>query len=144
MEHMPGGHPNARHPRDTRADPVIAAAIEQGYLDSDEAYILPAEFPSHAVANEIRLSVNRSANWQGLSPGCRVTDLDGNRCYDPKGPGGCATDPDSPHLVHLKLWSKKNGRTHVFRQTGGDPAKLKYNPWARKGPRYDDSGCRVG
>lgn len=138
---MPGGHPNARHPADTRADPLIAHAIAQGYLDTGEPYTVPATWPSHQAANEVRLSLNRSARRQNLSPGAWVTDHDGNQCNPLKNP--CPA-PDGPHLVKIKLWTKNQGRTHVFRQTGGDPARLKYNPWRRKSPRYDDRGQRSG
>lgn len=136
---MPGGHPNARHAADTRADPVIAYAIEHGYLDSGEVFRVP--MPDHDAANEGRLSVNRSCKRQNLSPGAWVDDQDGQQCNPLKSP---CQDPDAPHFTSFKLWNKNGGRTHVFRQTGGDPAKLKYNPWMRKSPRYDDQGQRSG
>jgi hypothetical protein len=138
---MPGGHPNARHPADTRADPVIADVIAQGYMDSGEVYTIGRAWPTHAAANEVRLSVNRSARRQNLSPGCWVTDQDGQKCNPLQNP---CQDPDAPHYVKLRLYSKDSGRTHIFRQSGGDPAKLKYNPWTRKKPRYDNSGNRIG
>lgn len=133
---MPGGHPNARHPADTSADPVIARMIEAGYLGNDTPYDIP--MPDHDSANRGRLSVNRSARRQNLSPGAWVADEAGERCVPP-----CAA-PEAPHYLRVKLWPKTAGRGHVFRQTGGDPAKLKYNPWARTGPRFDDQGERNG
>lgn len=132
---MPGGHPNARHPADTRADPIIAKMLADGYLDTGESrdYLLP----SHDAANQVRLSFNRSARRQNFSPGAWVASEDGQPCDPRKHP--CPA-PDSPHYARLKLWAKNAGRTHIFRQTGGDPSQLKYNPWARKGRRYDDTG----
>ena len=119
---------------DTRADPVIAHAIEQGYLDSNEVFTVPG-MASHDIANDGRLSVNRAARRRNLSPGAWVADQDGNPCYQD------CQDPDAPHLVKFRLWSKNTARTHVFRETGGDPSKLKYNPWtSHKRVRHDDSG----
>jgi hypothetical protein len=129
---MPGGHPNARHPADTRADPIILKILESGYLDSGESYDIP--MPTHDAANEGRLSVNRSARRQNLSPGAWVADGQGERCYK-----DCA-DPGAPHYLRVKLWAKDQARTHIFRSTQGDPAKLKYNPFARKTRRYTDQG----
>lgn len=121
-------------PADTRADPVIADALDTGYLDSDAVYTIPG-FPDHATANEGRLSVNRSARRQNLSPGAWVTDQDGQPCYK-----DCQA-PSAPHEVHFRLWSKDRARTHVFRQSGGDPANLKYNPWtSHRTRRFSDDG----
>ena len=90
---------------------------------------------SHDVANDGRLSVNRAARRRNLSPGAWVADQDGNPCYQD------CQDPGAPHLVKFRLWSKNTARTHIFRQTGGDPAKLKYNPWtSHKRIRHDDAG----
>ena len=128
---MPGGHPNARHPADTRADPIVAKLVADGYLNSGEAFDIP--MPTHDAANEGRLSFNRSARRQNLSPGAWVADQAGEPCRH-----DCA-DPEAPHYLRVKLWAKDKGRGHIFRQSGGDPGKLKYNPWAR-GKRYSDSG----
>lgn len=134
---MPGGHPNARHPADTTADPVIAHAIQAGYLDSGNPFDIP--MPDHESANRGRLSVNRSARRQNLSPGAWVAGSDGEPCKPP------CPDPGAPHYTRFRLWSKNAGRTHVFRESGGDPAKLKYNPWtSHKRQRYDDSGKPPG
>jgi hypothetical protein len=133
---MPGGHPNARHEADTRADPIIARMIELGYLGSGEPFDIPMQ--DHDSANEGRLSVNRSARRQNLSPGAWVADQHGERCYK-----DCA-DPGAPHYLRVKLWPKDAARSHIFRESGGDPAKLKYNPWQRKTPRYSDQGQLPG
>jgi hypothetical protein len=136
---MTGGHPNARHPADTRADPLIEYAIANGYLNSDESVYVP--MPSHEAANQGRLSVNRSIRRQNLGGGARVEDKDGQPCNPLKNP---CQDESAPHYTSFRIWSKERTRTHVFRATGGDPAKLKYNPWRRKGVKYDDSGRRTG
>lgn len=134
---MPGGHHNARHPADTRADPVIDHALEGGYLGSGEPFDIP--MPDHDSANQGRLSVNRAARRRNLSPGAWVADQHGNPCYK-----DCA-DPSAPHYTRFRLWPKNEARTHVFRQTGGDPSKLKYNPWtASKRVKYDDQGQLPG
>lgn len=135
---MPGRHPNARHKADTSADPIIALAIERGYLNQDVPFDVP--MPNHEAANKGRLSVNRSARRQNLSPAAWVAGEDGEPCNPAKSP---CPDPEAPHYVRFRLWAKDAGRVHVFRQSGGDPANLKYNPWARKGPRYDDTGQQV-
>ncbi len=129
---MPGGHPNARHPADTRADPVIDYAIDRGYLGSGEAFDIP--MPTHDAANQGRLSVNRAARRRNLSPSAWVADAQGEPCYR-----DCA-DPTAPHYTRFRLWRKDDARTHVFRTSGGDASKLKYNPWRRKTRRYTDSG----
>jgi len=119
---------------DTRADPVIADAVKRGYVDSDAVYVIP-DFTSHAAANEGRLSVNRSARRQNLSPGAWVADQDAEPCKQD------CQDPDSPHSVRFRLWSKDKARTHVYHQSGGKPENLKYNPWqSHRTRRFDDSG----
>ncbi len=121
-------------PADTRADPVIADALDRGYLDSDAVYTIPG-LPTHDAANEGRLAVNRSARRQNLSPGAWVADDTGERCYK-----DCA-NPQAPHQVRFRLWSKDKARTHVFRQSGGNPENLKYNPWtSHRTRRYSDQG----
>jgi hypothetical protein len=136
---MPSRHAGKPLPKaDTRADPVIQHALDQGYLDSGEPFTVPG-MPDHQSANEGRLSVNRAARRRNLSPGAWVADQDGNPCYQD------CQNPDAPHLVKFRLWSKNAARTHVFRETGGDPGKLKYNPWtSHKTVRHDDSGQLPG
>ena len=54
-------------------------------------------------------------------------------------------DPAAPHYTRFRLWPKNEARTHIFRQTGGDPANLKYNPWtASKRVKHDDQGKLPG
>lgn len=132
---MPGGHPNARHPADTRADPIVAKMVADGYLNTGESFDIP--MPTHDAANEGRLSFNRSARRQNLSPGAWVAGEDGEPCNAAKNP---CPDPDGPHYLRAKLWHKDRGRGHIFRESGGDPAKLKYNPWDRKTRKFSDSG----
>ena len=124
---------------DTRADPIIEDALAKNYLESDEAYSLA--MPSHELANTARRLIGNAARRRNLSAPAWVTDQDGQQCLDGwKGAPPCA-DPEAPHYMQFKLWSKDKGRTHVFRATGGDPANLKYNPWQRnRTRRYDDSG----
>jgi hypothetical protein len=131
---MSGRHPKAMIQADKRADPVIEDALDKGYLDTDAAYDVPG-LASHAIANDARLSVTRAARRANLSPAAWVADEAGNPCYK-----GCPA-PDSPHMVRFKLWSKDKARGHVFQQSGGDPANLRYNPWtAGRNRRYSDSG----
>jgi hypothetical protein len=74
----------------------------------------------------------------GVSCAAWVTDADGEPCYR-----SCA-DPSAPHGVHFRLFPKNASRRFVTEQAGGDPAKLKYNPWKRKsGPRFDDNGVPI-
>ena len=122
------------HQADTRADPVIQDALDRGYLDSDAVYVIPG-FPTHDAANEGRLSVNRSARRQNLSPGAWVTDDAGDPCHK------ACQDPSAAHQVRFRLWSKDKARSHVFRESAGDPANLKYNPWtSHRTRRFSDSG----
>lgn len=128
-----GRHPASWAQADRRADPVIEDALNKGLLDSGTPYSI-AGFESHDAANEGRKAVNRSARRQNISPACWVADSDGGYCYK-----NCK-NADAPHSVHFRLWSKNAARTHVFQESGGDPANLKFNPWAqgRKKKRDDD------
>lgn len=135
---MAGRHPAALRPADHRADPVIEDAVAKGYLESGLVYAIPG-FKTHNAAVEGRLSVTRSAKRQNLSAACWVADQDGTQCYK-----DCA-DPRAPHQVHFRLWTKESARAHIFRQTGGDPANLKYNPWTQhRTRRFGDDGSRPG
>jgi hypothetical protein len=134
---MSGHHPKALVQADKSADPLIEHALKTGHLDSDAAYDVPGA-PSHAIAYKSMGAIFRAARRQNLSPAAWVADQDGNPCWK-----NCA-DPDAPHMVRFKLWSKDKARAHVFRQSGGDPANLRFNPWeAGRNPRYDDSGNQV-
>ena len=131
---MSGRNPKAMVQADTRADPVVQDALDKGYLDSEAVYDIPG-FPTHDAANEGRKSVNRSARRQNLSPGSWVADEAGEPCYQ-----NCQ-DPSAPHSVKFRLWSKDKARSHVFRQSGGNPENLKYNPWtSHRTRRFGDSG----
>lgn len=131
---MSGRHPAAMGQPDKRADPVIEDAVQQGYVDSERVYVIPG-FATHSAANEGRLSVSRSAKRRNLGSPAWVADQDGQPCYK-----DCA-DPAAPHKVHFRLWSKDKARAHVFRQSGGDPSNLKYNPWkGNRNRRFSDSG----
>lgn len=133
---MSGLHPAKMRPADKRGDPYIADALAKGYLDSGQAYIIRG-FPGHELAVEGRTAVNRSSRRQNIGPACWIADEAGERC-GPK-TSDCAA-LDAPHQVHFKLWSKDRARDHVFRESGGDPNRLKYNPWAGRTRRLDDSG----
>jgi hypothetical protein len=118
---------------DTRADPIISHMVDTGYLGGEQSLDIPLE--SHDAANEGRLSVNRAARRRNLSPGAWVANEAGEPCR-----ADCP-DPGAPHYLRVRLWAKNLARTHVFRETGGDPSKLKYNPWtSHKKPRHDDDG----
>jgi hypothetical protein len=122
---------------DTSADPVVEDALAKGYLGTGQVYSIPG-FTTHDAANNGRLSVSRAVRRRNLSAGIWVADQDGQQCYT------ACQDPSAPHSVHFRLWSKDEARAHVFQQTGGDPANLKYNPWERgRRQAYDDAGNPV-
>lgn len=131
---MAGRHPRQLIPADTRADPVIDDALAKGYLESGGVYTIPG-FATHAAANAGRISVSRSARRKNISAAAWVTDEAGTQCYKD------CIDPQGVHMVQFRLWTKNSARAHIFQQTGGDPANLKYNPWNRhKTRRFDDEG----
>ena len=124
-------------PRDERAHPVINDALDKGYLDTGAEYPIDG-MNSHDSANEARKSVRLAAQHLNVSAAAWVVDQDGNPCFK-----ACA-DPQAPHGIRFRIHSKDAAREHVVRQSGGDPAKLKYNPFARgQGPVVDDSGRRI-
>jgi hypothetical protein len=124
-------------PRDERAHPVVNHAIELGYLDTGAEYAVD-NLTSHDAANEARLSINRAGTHLNVSTPSWVVDQDGHPCYK-----GCA-DANAPHGVRFRIHSKAAARAHLVHQTGGDPAKLKYNPFQRgSGPVLDDHGNRL-
>lgn len=121
-------------PPDRRADPVVDDAVDKGYVDSEAVYQVPG-FATHAAANEGRLSVNRSAHRRNLGSACWVTDEAGEPCYRD------CKDPQAPHQLRFRLHSKNRAREHVYRQSGGKPENLKYNPWKKDSARrFDDDG----
>lgn len=134
---MAGRHPRGMTPRDERAHGVLQDALDTGYLDTGAIYQID-NLESHEAANEARLSVNRGGHHLNVSTPCWVVDQVGEPCYK------SCKDPDAPHGVRFKLHGKDAARRHVVEQTGGDPSKLKYNPFAKgQGPVLDDAGGRV-
>lgn len=123
-------------PADKRGDPYVDDYLARYGLDSEQVYTIRG-FPSHEAANEGRLSVQRSARRQNLGPSVWVADEAGERCGPRSADCGAL---DAPHQVRFRLWSKDRAREHVFRESGGDPANLKFNPWAGRGRRFSDSG----
>lgn len=134
---MAGRYPHAAQPRDERAHDVIQDAVDKGHLDTGRAYHVPG-LPDHDTANEARRAITRGLHHFGLSPAAWVTDADGNQCYRD------CKDPKAPHGAAFELHSKNAARKHIVKQTGGDPSKLKFNPYspARRG-RFDDSGAWI-
>jgi hypothetical protein len=124
--------------RDERAHPVIRDAIDKGHVTSGEPYPVNG-FAGHDAANQGRLSVRRAGEHLGVSIACWVCDSDGTPCYK------SCKDPDAPHGIRIRLFSKKSARAKVVEDSGGDPANLKYNPFRRvSGPILDDHGNRIG
>jgi hypothetical protein len=131
---MAARYPHAARDRDDRAHGVIQDAIDKGYMDSGRPYIVPG-LPSHEVANQTRQSITRGLHHFGVAPAAWVTDADGNQC------GKACQAPDAPHGAGFELHSKNAARKYIVQQTGGDPAKLKFNPFAPPRPgRFDDDG----
>jgi hypothetical protein len=103
-------------------------------MDSGRKYIVPG-FPTHDAANEARLSITRGLKHFGASPAAWVTDSDGQQCYRD------CKDPSAPHGAGFELHSQNAAKRHIVQQTGGDPSKLKYNPYARPVQgRFDADG----
>ena len=131
---MSGRHPSAMKPADSRSYGVIQHALDSGYKETGEPYVVKG-LPTHTIANEARLSVGRGLAHYNLSRACWVVDGDGNPCYQ-----NCV-DENAPHGVAFRLLSKQAGRAYIVQKTGGDPSKLKYNPWRRKKPTpFNDDG----
>lgn len=127
-------YPHAAGPRDETAHEVIQDAVDRGYLDTGRKYYV-GDLNGHETANEARKSITRGLQHFGLAPTAWVTDQAGNPCWK------ACQDPDAPHGAGFELHSKNAARRHVATQTGGDPAKLKYNPFAPPRPgRFDDDG----
>jgi hypothetical protein len=129
-----GLHPARMTPRDEAAHPVIKDAIAKGHVVSGEPYPIDG-FEGHEAANRGRMSVRRGCQHLGVSCACWVVDADGERCYKD------CKDGNAPHGLRIRLFPKDSGRKYVAEQTGGDPSKLKYNPFKRAESRIlDDSG----
>ena len=124
-------------PRDESAHPLIEHALAQGYLDTGAVYTVSG-LTGHAAANQARLSLNRGGHHLNVATPSWVIDEAGQECYR------ACQDPQAPHGLRFRLYSKNSAREHVLRQSGGDPAKLKYNPFTRgQGAVVDDSGRAV-
>lgn len=124
---------------DERAHPVVKDAINRGYVLTGDVYTDIGTVPGHDVANQGRRLVRQAGEHLGVSVAAWVTDADGNQCYR------SCKDPDAPHSVHFRLFTKNSARQKVAQDTGGDPSKLKYNPFMRAERRIlDDHGKRIG
>jgi hypothetical protein len=122
---------------DERGHPVVRDAIDKGHVVSGEPYAVNG-FAGHRAANEGRRVIRVAGEHLGVSVAAWVTDAGGNQCYR------SCQDPDAPHGVQFRLFTKQSGRQHVARETGGDPGKLKYNPFVKAERRIlDDHGRRI-
>ena len=135
---MAGGrHPAALRPRETRGHAVVRDAIDRGFINSDLPYVIPPA-GTHDQANEARRWIKAAGDHLGVSAAAWVTDRDGMQCWK------ACQNPNAPHGVRFKLWSKDEARKHVVRESGGNPANLKYNPFSRGEPRrVNDAGERI-
>jgi hypothetical protein len=134
---MTGLHPSRLKPRDERAHPVVRDAIEGGFAETGEVYRVPG-LPGHDIANQSRMSIRAAGQHLGVSVAAWVVDAGGEPCWK------ACKDPDAPHGAFFRIFPKTEGRRHVVQQTGGDPSKLKYNPFKKAEPRMvDDNGQRI-
>jgi len=113
-------------PRDTRAHRLIERYLEGPGADSK--YQKTLKIRTHDAANDSRLSVRRGAMHYGVSAAVWVQGPDGAQCRASDCP-----DPEGIHSVIFSLHTKAAARRHVAKQTGGDPAKLVYNPFRSRG-----------
>jgi len=104
-------------PRDDRAHPVVQHAIDQGYLERDDYYVVSG-FADREAANEGRKSINNAARHLGISCSSRESE-------------DVLPAQDGTFTVRFRVWPKAGGRAHVHQAAGGDPANLAYNPFAR-------------
>ena len=124
---MPGRHPAAMRPRDERGHPVLQDAIGKGYLESPEYYIVPG-FASWDAANEGRKAVNNAARHLQVSCSSRRQE-------------DILAAQDGTFTLRFRIFPKNEGRRHIIQTTGGDPANLVYNPFARSlGPEVSENG----
>ena len=131
---MAARHPHVNPNRDERAHGVIQDAIDKGYLDTGRKYYV-GDLPSHEVANESRKAITRGLAHFNLAPTSWVTDKDGSPCWKD------CKDPEGPHGTGFELHSKNAARKFIVEKTGGDPAKLRYNPFAQAPTgRFTDDG----
>src|ERR1039458_6952814 len=124
---MAGRHPNARRPRDESAHPLVQHALDNGYLSTGKPYVVPG-FTSYSAANDGRNAIYNAARHLGVACSSRKAE-------------DIHSAPDGTWSVHFKLYTKNEGRQYIRASTGGDPAKLAYNPFQRAAPRVlDDDG----
>jgi hypothetical protein len=117
-------------PRDERGHPVVKDALDKGYLGTGQPYVVRG-LATHEAAEQARKCINSAARHLGVS------------CSSRQGEDVIA-EPDGTYTVQFKLFSKSSAREHIVRQSGGDPTKLAYNPFARaEGPLYAPDGTRL-
>lgn len=127
---MAGRHPQSLRQRDERAHPVVKDALDKGYSGTGRPYEVDG-FTSREAANEGRKAINNACRHLGVS--CRSRESD-----------DLIELSDGSWRVTFRIWPKNQGRAYVREATGGDPAKLAYNPFARaEGPLVDDDGHRL-
>lgn len=132
---MPGRNMTQARPRDERAHPVIRDAIERGFIHTGEVYTDIGALPNHSIANTSRRLVKNAGQHLGVSVAAWVVDADGEPCWKD------CQDASAPHSVRFRVFTKNSGRAKVVQDTGGDPSKLKYNPFRKNAPRLlDDDG----
>ena len=134
---MGGRHPASLRQRETRGHAVVRDAVDRGLINTDTEYVIPPA-GTHEQANEARKWIKAAGDHYGVSAAAWVTDRDGTQCWK------ACRDPNAPHGVRFKLWSKDEARKHVVRESGGDPANLKWNPFSRaEGPLVNEAGERI-
>ena len=109
---------------------MVQDAIDKGYAGTGRPYTVDG-FASREAANEGRKSINNAARHMGVS--CRSREAEDLQQLT-----------DGTWRVSFRIWAKNEGRAHIREVTGGDPANLAYNPFARaQGPIVDDDGRRL-
>jgi len=125
---MAGRHPHGMRARDERGHPVVRDAIGKGFLESPDSYLVPG-FASWEAADEGRRAVNNAARHLGISCSSRQRE-------------DILAAADGTFTLRFRIFPKNEGRRHVLQTTGGDPANLAYNPFARApGPEVDENGA---
>jgi hypothetical protein len=134
-----GKHPAAFQRRDESAHPLIQDALAKEYLDSGLIYPVDG-FTDHESANQGRLSANRAGRHHNIAISTWVVNAKGDGCWK-DGSLQC-TDPEGPHGIRFTVHSKNAARGHIVAKSGGDPSRLKYNPFAkhRAADYRDDDG----
>ena len=119
---------------DESAHRLIQHAINRGYVDNGEPFLLPG-LRDHASANDARVSVARALEHFNLGRAAWVIDANGEPCYRD------CRNPSAPHGIGFQLHSKNKARQHVAQR---DQAEVKYNPFLRRqSPRFDDNGQQM-